>query len=58
MVFSSVLIDALSIIPIPSTEPLIACLYGGLLCGVGLGIVFAEGASTGGSDIIVKLLKI
>ena len=57
MVFSSVLIDALSIIPIPSTEPLIACLYGGLLCGVGLGIVFAEGASTGGSDIIVRLLK-
>ena len=34
-----------------------ATLYGGVLCGLGLGIVFASGASTGGSDIIVRLLK-
>lgn len=57
LIFSSVLIDAFSVIPVPNTEPLIGCIYGGLLCGVGLGIVFAEGASTGGSDIIVRLLK-
>ena len=35
-----------------------AALYGGVLCGIGLGIVFAAGASTGGSDIIVRLLKL
>lgn len=57
MVLSSVLIDVLTIIPVPDTEPLIACLYGGVLCGIGLGLIFAEGASTGGSDIIVRLLK-
>lgn len=57
MILSSVLIDVLSIIPVPDTEPLIACLYGGVLCGIGLGLIFAEGASTGGSDIIVRLLK-
>lgn len=57
MICSSVLIDVLSVIPVPNTEPLIGCLYGGVLCGVGLGLVFAEGASTGGSDIIVRLLK-
>lgn len=57
MLCSSLLIDVLSVIPVPDTEPLIGCLYGGVLCGVGLGIVFAEGASTGGSDIIVRLLK-
>lgn len=57
MLSSSVAIDVLSVIPVPQTEPLIGCLYGGVLCGLGLGVVFAEGASTGGSDIIVRLLK-
>ena len=55
---SSLLLDAFSLLPHPVTEPLIAALYGGLLCGIGLGIVFATGASTGGSDIIVRLLKL
>lgn len=57
MLFSSVLIDAFALLPVPETEPLIGCIYGGVICGVGLGLVFAEGASTGGSDIIVRLLK-
>ena len=55
---SSLLLDAFSLLPRPVTEPLIAALYGGLLCGIGLGIVFASGASAGGSDIIVRLLKL
>ena len=50
-------IDALTILPVPDVEPLIAALYGGLLCGAGLGVVFIAGASTGGSDIVVRLLK-
>lgn len=57
MAFLSFFIDLMSNIPAPATEPLIAAVYGGVLCGVGLGIVFAGGASTGGSDIIVRLLK-
>jgi uncharacterized membrane-anchored protein YitT (DUF2179 family) len=32
-------------------------LYGGAVCGFGLGFVFAAGVSTCGSDIIVRLLK-
>ena len=58
MLTSSLLLDVFSMIPPPQTEPLLAALYGGLLCGVGLGIVFAAGASTGGSDIVVRLLKL
>lgn len=58
MVVSSVLIDAFALIPMPVTEPLIGALYGGVLCGLGLGVVFAAGASTGGSDIVVRLLKL
>jgi len=57
MLASALAIDTLAVIPIPQTEPLVGCLYGGVLCGLGLGVVFAEGASTGGSDIIVRLLK-
>ena len=58
MAASSILLDAFALLPHPDIEPLVAALYGGLLCGIGLGIVFGAGASTGGSDIIVRLLKL
>lgn len=58
MVFLSLAIDLLTWMPVPDVEPLIAALYGGVICGVGLGIVFSGGASTGGSDIVVRLLKL
>lgn len=57
MISSSVALDLMSKLPAPETEPLLAALYGGVICGLGLGIVFSTGASTGGSDIIVRLLK-
>lgn len=58
MLASSLFIDLFAaIFPVFDTEPLLATLYGGLLCGAGLGLVFMTGASTGGSDIIVRLLK-
>ena len=58
MIFTSITIDLLAIIPRPETEPLLAALYGGVVCGLGLGFVFSAGGSTGGSDIIVRLLKL
>jgi len=57
MVFLSIAIDLCALIPAPQTEPLIGTIYGGVLCGIGLGTVFSNGASTGGSDIVVRLLK-
>lgn len=53
----SVSLDLFALLPVPRTEPLLAALYGGVICGLGLGLVFITGASTGGSDIIVRLLK-
>ena len=58
MVFLSLAIDLLAWLPVPEVEPLIAALYGGVICGAGLGVVFTSGASTGGSDIVVRLLKL
>ena len=58
MILSSVLIDLFVTIPMPAMEPLICVLYGAVVCGLGLGIVFMTGTSTGGSDILVRLLKL
>lgn len=58
MISSSLFIDWFSIIPVPQTEQLLAVLYGGVVCGLGVGLVFYGGTSTGGSDIVVRLLKL
>lgn len=58
MLLTSIAIDLFSVMPIPDTEPLIGGLYGGVLCGLGLGIILVAGGSTGGSDIVVRLLKL
>ena len=57
MVAISASIDLCMLLPPVVTEPLIGAIFGGVFCGLGLGIVFSTGASTGGSDILVRLLK-
>ena len=56
-VLSSLLLDLFSGIPAVVTDPLLASVYGGICTGAGLGLVFLAGASTGGSDILVRLFK-
>ena len=58
MLSLSVAIDIFAFLPVVDIEPLMCALYGGILAGAGLGIVFATGASTGGSDIIIRILKL
>ena len=58
MVLSSILIDAFAKITMPPMDSLLCALYGGMICGLGLGMVFICGTSTGGSDIVVRLLKL
>lgn len=38
-------------------EPMLACIFGGLLNGIGAGFAFRNGTSTGGLDIIAAILK-
>ena len=33
-------------------------IFGGVMTGIGLGLVFLAGASTGGADIVARLLKL
>lgn len=54
----SVLIDAAApFLPEYTGNTLLACLYGGVLTGAGLALVFLRGATTGGTDIIAKLIN-
>ena len=57
MVLLSTFIDLFALLPIPETESLVGALYGGVICGFGGGLVFSSGFSTGGSDIVVRLVK-
>jgi uncharacterized membrane-anchored protein YitT (DUF2179 family) len=40
-----------------TTNPIIACLYGGILGGIGVGMTFRVGGTTGGADIISQILN-
>ena len=55
---SSVMIDTMNaLIPFPQTEPLLSCLYGGVLLGVALGLMMRKSATTGGTELAARLLK-
>ena len=38
-------------------DPLIYCLFGGIIYGVGLGMIFRGGFTTGGTDILAAVVK-
>ncbi|MBQ6898738.1 MAG: YitT family protein [Clostridia bacterium] len=39
-------------------EKLVGAIFGGIIAGAGLGVVFLGGATTGGLDILARLLKL
>ncbi|MCX7756804.1 MAG: YitT family protein [candidate division WOR-3 bacterium] len=40
-----------------TSNKILACLYGGITLGIGLGLIFRGGASTGGTDIIGQVIN-
>lgn len=59
MLVSSLAIDGIALIhTFQPMDTILACLVGGAMMGVGLGMVFAQGATTGGTDVIARLLKL
>jgi len=59
MFVSSVFIDVLTpLYDWPAMDPLLACIFGGLMMGLSLGMIFLQGATTGGTDLLARLLKL
>ena len=60
MAASSLCIDGLAALYTfpPMEDKLLACIFGGVLLGVSLGIIFLQGATTGGTEIVARLLKL
>lgn len=42
---------------IPTDDPMLAAVFGTLISGIGMAIVFNQNASTGGTDILAKILS-
>lgn len=58
VVLSTAALELLKAFPYPHlSEPLLAAVLGGVVKGLGIGLVFLAGASTGGTDIIVVTLR-
>jgi uncharacterized membrane-anchored protein YitT (DUF2179 family) len=54
-VLLSIFIDLISLPPVTG-DPLLASIYGGVIMGLGLGVVFRAGATTGGTVLFAKMI--
>lgn len=55
--FLSLFTQIFSVIPIYTENLMLATIFGGVLYGLGIGMSFAAGASTGGTDIIGRIIQ-
>lgn len=54
----SVAVDGLApFLPVPTQDILLASLFGGVLAGLGLGLVFRYNGTTGGTDLAAAILR-
>ncbi len=59
MAISSLFIDLIdAVYTFQPMEPILGCIFGGVLMGGSLGVVFLCGATTGGTDLGARLLKL
>ena len=54
--FFTLFLFCIPVIPIRQKDYFLAALYGGILNGTGLGLVFSTGYSTGGTDLLSSIL--
>ena len=56
---SSLMIGVLaSLYTFPAMDPILACIYGGIVVGIGCGVLLHESATTGGTEMAARLLKL
>ena len=59
MTATSVLVDLIAAMyTFPTMDPMLAAVFGGVMLGISLGMIFSKGATTGGTDLIARLLKL
>lgn len=59
MAVTSVLVDLIAAIyAFPPMDPMLTAVFGGVSLGAALGMIFSKGATTGGTDLIARLLKL
>lgn len=59
MAVSSVILDLLNwFVTFPTMDHMLAAVFGGVAMGLSLGLIFLEGSTTGGTDILARLLKL
>ena len=59
MTVSSLAMDGIALLyTFSPMDPMLASVFGGALIGLSLGMVFLQGATTGGTDLIARLLKL
>lgn len=57
-IFLSLFVDLLApILPVPTKDPLLASIYGGIIVGIGIGIVFRNKGTTGGTDLAAAIVN-
>lgn len=54
-VLFSMAIDMIQVPPV-TMDPLLGTLYGGVLLGIGLGLILRAGATTGGTDMVARMV--
>lgn len=59
MAATSLLVDLIAAVyAFPAMDPMLASIFGGVTLGLSLGMIFSKGATTGGTDLIARLLKL
>ena len=55
--YPAMLLAVTRLLPVYEIDPLLAALYGGVIGGIGSGIIFRNGGSSGGVDAIALILE-
>lgn len=53
----SAFIDLTALLPVYTSNALLASIFGGALSGLGVGLLFLRGISTGGTDLLALMMK-
>ena len=56
-VLLSVFLELLAFLPVYTGDVLMAAIFGGAVMGLGIGLLFLRGISTGGTDLLALLLR-